>query len=225
VVQQFLSTYRPRVSAGNRMSIFREPAVPSGFPDLVAVTWREREAFAWTDARRKLSVNDLRLLHLLATSGPQPVERLAALSFMRLRSSLRLLSGLGLVRERRDRWSATPLRESFAVRAIISFEAKVSDWVGAIEQAWMNRWFASESYILLPRLPRSAAVLASATARGVGVWLAGSRRPLLKAQRSIERQPVSFASWLFNEWVCRAASQAGAGGIHDYCRLACDPVR
>jgi hypothetical protein len=226
VVEQFLAAYRPRLGAGTQVSLFREPAVPSGFPDVVAVTWNEHAARAWTDERRRLSSTDLRLLHLLATAGPLSIERLAALSFTRLRPALGRLEQLGLVRGHRGRWTTIPLKQCFAVRSIVAFEAKVSDWAGAVEQAWTNRWFASESYVLLPRLPRSSGVVSLATARGVGIWIAGSRRPVLAAAPASVRQPVSFASWMFNEWVCGEASQAmPVGGLHDYCRVAGDTVR
>jgi hypothetical protein len=94
---------------------------------------------------------------------------------------------------------------TFAVRSIIAFEAKISSWAIAVQQAFINRWFATESYVLVPKHAPLHRLVTVAGDVGVGVWTEGARRPVLRAVKSDARQPVSYASWLFNDWSWRQA--------------------
>ncbi len=192
-------------STALRTTLFREPRLLSGFPDLVAVMWHAPTAERWSGARKRLSTADLRLVQLLVSTGPTDVETLEGLVGRDQASRLPVLHEAGLVIERGGEWRVRRLREAFAVRGIVAFEAKIADWGQALAQASANRWFASESYVLLPSAPRNADATAEATRLGVGIWVDGMNAPILPARRN-SQQPVSFASWLFNEWAWRDAT-------------------
>lgn len=213
LVDAFLRAFPRTASRGERITIFQEPKLTSGLPDLVVVRWHERTARVWRDERRCLKDDDLRLLHLLAQQGPMGLQELRPFTRSSLRCQLDHLVALGLAQQSADRWRTRPLNKVFAVRHIAAFEAKVQDWATAIEQACLNRWFASESYVVLPRLPRRAEALDVALEHGVGLWIAGEPTPALAARQGTP-QPVSYASWLFNEWAWRAAN-ANEGGALD----------
>lgn len=204
LILDFIAGFQPRLTKDVRATLFREPALPSGFPDLVVVTWSQRTAAAWPAERATLTRDDLRVLHILSLNGSQQLAGLRQLTFPRMGSSLAKLSRLGMVRQTKSGWHATPLSKCFAVRKIVALEAKIRDWNGALDQATLNCWFASESYILVPRLPRQREPLDRAAQRGIGVWVAGSPRPALRSTLRSSRQPVSLASWLFNEWAWQA---------------------
>jgi hypothetical protein len=195
----------PTRSRGLRTTLFREPRLLSGFPDLVAVTWHAPTAERWTGARRRLSTSDLRLVQLLVSMGPATQSMVERLVGRRQASRLPALQDAGLLLERAGEWRVRRLRDAFAVRGIVAFEAKIADLGQAVAQASANRWFASESYVLLPSAPRRAAAAAEASRLGVGIWIDGMNSPLLAARTNTE-QPVSFASWLFNEWAWRDAT-------------------
>jgi hypothetical protein len=108
-----------------------------------------------------------------------------------------------MVRRIRNSWVARPLSHSFAVRRIIAVEAKVAEWAAALDQASLNTWFASESYVLVPHVPRGERLLAAAKSLGVGVWARNSKAKYAVSTSSANL-PRSYASWLFNEWVWRA---------------------
>ncbi|MBV9311563.1 MAG: hypothetical protein JOZ73_12060 [Solirubrobacterales bacterium] len=205
LVDRFLTDLRLSAPSGVRVTVFREPALLSGFPDLVAVKWHEATASGWATARSTLRDDDIRLLHFLFTRGPVDEAQLRAHCFRRIQRTLEQLIELRLVLHARGKWRAAPLREAFAVRSIIAFEAKISDWASAVEQAALNRWFASESYVLTPRGGPRTSLIEAARVRGVGVWVEGTSRPALRAARDSSRQPVSYASWLFNEWAWRCS--------------------
>jgi hypothetical protein len=44
----------------------------------------------------------------------------------------------------------------------------------------------------------------------IGVWIVGEAEPVLAAPEA--QQPVSYASWLFNEWVWQRAMKKSASG-------------
>ncbi len=205
LVDRFLRSLRVRASVGMRVTVFREPRLATGFPDVVAVKWHETTTSRWLAARARLRTEHIRLLHFLATTGPVDELQLRMFATSQPRQALQQLANLHLVTHARGRWRAAPLREVFAVRSILAFEAKMSDWSAAVDQAALNRWFASESYVLAPAGRDRSSLIEAAAARGVGVWLDGARRPVLPATRSESKQPVSYASWLFNEWAWRSS--------------------
>ena len=71
-----------------------------------------------------------------------------------------------------------------------------------IDQGAANRWFASESATSSFPPFRAGARFAQAKRAGVGVWVEGENTPVQQAPATIEQQPMSFASWLFNDCGC-----------------------
>lgn len=205
LVERFLHGIRFRATAGTRLTIFREPKLQSGFPDIVAVRWDEDRAARWGAERASLHEDELRLLHFLTLTGTSCENSLRRHHFDGVDASLQRLADVGLVRRARSGWRASPLRSTFAVRSIVAFEAKISSWRSAIEQAFLNRWFASESYVLVPSNATLKRLVDAARDVGVGVWVEGEQAPVLRAVKCVDRQPVSYASWLFNDWCWRYA--------------------
>jgi hypothetical protein len=81
-------------------------------------------------------------------------------------------------------------------------------------QATLNTWFASKSYVLVPRVP-TASQREVAEKRGLGIcWLQDN------TVREIEARsyglPTSYASWLVAEWAWRF-SRGIPGFLSDYC--------
>ena len=210
LVNRFLEHFPLTPMGSRRLTVFQEPKLTSGLPDLVAALWDEPTAMRWTTTRAVLPTQAVRLAHLMLLLGAQTAEQLAAAFQSKVNKLLTYLLAAEVVTERGGVWSVVPPRTSFAVRRLVAFEAKISDWRGAIEQAALNRWFACESYVLLPHPPRSSDTLALAAQADVGVWIVGQRRPLLPSRIETGRQPMSYASWLFNEWVWRHALTATA---------------
>lgn len=204
LVDAFVSGTRFKSPRGCRTTLFREPRLVSGFPDLVAVTWHVPTAARWSGARRVLSTGDLRLVQLLVSNGTTSEKQLRDLAGRDALRGIARLEAAGLAHQRGGLWRARRLKEAFAVRGIVAFEAKMADWSQALAQAFQNTWFASESYVLVPRRPKTSSLLADAQRLGIGVWVNGENSPILDARENDE-QPVSYASWAFNEWAWRHA--------------------
>lgn len=196
LIDWFLSKLRVPTRTGYEVSIFREPAIESGLPDVVIVVWKPGVARAWSPARAELAKNDFKLAHLMVRQGPQTAPRLQELSCSPIEPVLARLESAQLIYRRGSRWRTRPLREIFAATEIIAVEAKMSDWRRGLEQASTNRWFASASYLLMPRAPQNDAFWAAAKAAGVGVWIKDGPPRRSAVPGSL---PCSYASWLFHD--------------------------
>lgn len=204
LVDWFLKQNAIGTPRGCRVTLFREPRLESGFPDLVAVIWHEATARSWSDARVSLTAADIRILHYMAHRGPCNEEELSGIFVKRLGSRLERLLEAGTIRKTRSHWIARPLSKIFAIRRLVAIEAKLNQWAAVLQQAQLNTWFATESYVLIPKLPKSKSFSDSARTLGIGIWTQECGEVHSAAQDK-SGLPRSYASWLFNEWAWRAA--------------------
>jgi hypothetical protein len=202
LIDWFLDQDLVRIPAGHRATVFREPRLTSGFPDLVIVLWKQDVAKSWSPSRASLLKDDLRLMHLLACSGPQTADSIRAL-FPAWERPLARLEAAGMVRLSDEHWEHDPLDRIFAATHIIAIEAKVKEWRSALEQAYLNTWFASLSCVLVPRVPRSSTLLQDAKELGLTVFTKEQATCILELDT--DPKPRSYVSWLFNDWAWRAA--------------------
>jgi hypothetical protein len=208
LIEWFLDQDLVRIPVGHRVTVFREPRLPSGFPDLVMVLWKEEVARLWNPSRASLLNSDLRLMHLLTSSGPQTSEAIEAI-FPDWERPLARLEEAGMVRMSQELWEHHSLEIVFAATQIIAVEAKIKEWRGALAQAHLNTWFASHSCILIPRVPRNSTLLQDA--REMGVTVFAQEQTTCALNSSLESAPRSYVSWLFNDWAWRAAEHQAAG--------------
>lgn len=210
LLTDFLDKLQLEVPHGCQATIFREPHLECGVPDLVVAVWHVSTAEKWVADRSSVTVADLRMLQYLLWSDGDDETDLRA-RFKGAKSGLDRLATARLVRRRGTMWIPMSLSTTFALRRLIAIEAKIADWVGVVEQAWRNTWFACESHVLVPT--DRARQHRAKPPRGVRVFT--PERAVLEIRtRSRNVAPRSYASWLFNEWVWR--DEIGAeqlGGI------------
>jgi hypothetical protein len=202
LVDWFLELRAVNVRGGERLTIFREPRLPSGFPDVVAVVWTESVATRWGTERRSLTATDLRLMQHLVTAAPATLADLRPMFGSGTERSLSRLVRAEMVVSQKDQWRAQALSQTFAIRRIVAIEAKVAQWRVALDQAFINTWFTPESYVLVPAIPKRTSLLETALQYGIGV-LSKEKTRLVERR---EAHPRSYVSWLFNEWVWRLAT-------------------
>lgn len=185
--------------------VFREPQMPTGFPDLVAVVLRE-QALLLNATRWCLREEHLRLLHhvyAVRRTTEDQISALLRLKPARLSALLGDLEDSQLVRRRSQRVSSRALADIFVARRIIAVEAKIRDWRGALAQAIANTWFASHSYILLPAKSWRTTVAEHASSHGIGVIIFDGRTTSVALRARGHPIPASYGSWLVNEWSVR----------------------
>jgi hypothetical protein len=203
LIEQFLEKPHFTVSPGHEAIVFIEPQLQSGFPDLVIVIWDKKRVIQWHPDRKALTRDDVRVAQYMYNSGPSTDEQLGAVFPKWLDRSLARLDAAGVVRARGGRWHLRPLSQIFAAQQIIAVEAKISEWKVGLNQAVLNTWFASASYLLVPEVPRRSSLIDKARALGIGIWTK-DQNPV-KPEKA-QKLPRSYASWLFNEWAWRASA-------------------
>lgn len=204
-LQKYLQSYLPLVPKGQELTVFIEPNVDSVFPDAVAVYWDLNIAKKWNEQRLFLSKQDIRLLHYFSLVDTTDYLKLETAFSCNLYKSLKRLEDAQLIKKnKKNSWSIKPLKSIFAVKRLITIEAKISDWQGGLLQAFFHTWFASESYLLISKLPKNKKIVDDASRLGIGI--ATDEVPLEKslAKARCENIPKSYASWLFNEWAWKA---------------------
>ena len=210
LVEAFLEAAKTRLAPGRSLTVFAQPAIETGFPDLVAVVWRSETARGWSAERERLRAMDLRLLHLLSTNGALELAFLRALFQRGLHGMLARLEEAGVVAVGKSKCRARSSSSIFAVDRIIAVEAKVSATQRALEQAGANTWYSSESHALLPRPRAGERMKRMASALGVGVIGFENDRVAQVHDAAIRAVPLSYGSWLFNEWTWRIARAQGS---------------
>lgn len=203
LIEEYLKSLKVKVPRGCTVTIFREPRISSGFPDLVLVIWNTSAAARWHPSRALLKNEDIRLMHYIALNGLATHQEIDTLYGNKAAKSLERLQAAEMILSRRNFWVARTVSKCFAVKHIIAIEAKMTQWRNALAQAYLNTWFASSSCIMLPQLPKSKALLSEAKLLGIGIHLLENT---LLDYRDVptEASPRSYVSRLFNEWVWRA---------------------
>lgn len=197
-----------------QLAIFIEPHIDSGFPDVVLAEFQSRFYDRWTDARNDLTSNELKMLSLLYSIKAADFNQVR--SAMRLcpstiAKSLEMLYDAGLIERDRfkRKWKPLPLEETFGLKRLIAVEAKVCNNQEVLNQAALNRWFASESYALTPNKP-DATFVERARRAGVGMVSVTRRKSFRRRVKPKQLAlPLSYASWQFNEWIGRRLSAEG----------------
>jgi hypothetical protein len=189
--------------------VFIEPLVESSRPDIVVVFWDPSVTSTWPSERHALKKADLRLAHLLHLSGPLREEQIRQVFPTGLVQSLERLSRAGLATDADGLWALRNLKEIFAVRRIVAFEAKVSSLSRALVQAHLNTWFASESYVIAASRRPTMGIMEKARRLGVGLWArSDTGNPVRVLSAEAQETPMSYASWFFNELTWEASLRA-----------------
>lgn len=209
LLNEFIKQYAYQLSSLKRhYALFFEPLLPTGYPDLVVVTYDPHKYRFWTEERSELDVLDLKVLHHLyfvKGSTSSLMEKQLGLDSKKLLRILERLMDASLIKRAKQHWLPKRLKDTYGISDIKTIEAKISDWSNVFKQANMNRWFSSESCVLSPVSKPSMKIIAKAKAHGIGIY---SMPPCaqVKTIQKPERTgglPISYASWLFNEWIGR----------------------
>lgn len=208
LVEGFVLNLRRTLSLNTRFgySLFIEPKLDVGFPDVVVVKYSRSVMKKWAPSRRQLDLVSLKILSHLFYAGPIPKDRFKSdLGFADplLTHKLKLLEDAKLVYKKGELYRAYSFRDTFAVREVVAIEAKMSDIFGAMCQASKNKWFATSSYILTPSIKPTTRVASQCEELGIGIY--GLKQPdLLQVLPPRPHDlPKSYVTLLLNEWIGR----------------------
>lgn len=203
LVEAFLRVMPLAIPRGCRATVFREPRLESGYPDLVIVVWRHEVTLDWRAEREALKTQDLRLMHFLHHIRRASGNKIARWFGRGIAASIERLRRAAMIRYVGSLWAPCQLRQSFAAAEIIAVEAKIGKWSEVLNQALLNTWFASKSYVLVSN-PPSARQLTDAQQLGIGVC-SPCGDAFREVVSNVARLPRSYASWVLNEWAWRSS--------------------
>lgn len=208
LVDRFVSEKKDELSKkALSYALFHEPELPTGFPDVVIVSYNPRIFETWKTDRLKLNSLDIKILHhlnLVHGSDTEGIEKQLGMDGKVLIQSLERLHSSDLIRWYAKKWMPRSQRKKYAIRSIIAIEAKIKNWKSAFSQAEINRWFASESYILTPSAQPTERILQKSQKTGVGILIMPEKSRSKKIRNSLREEiPLCYVSWLFNEWIGR----------------------
>lgn len=203
LIERFIAAMPLVHAPDSRVTLLREPGLESGYPDLVIVVWRDARTADWGEGRLALITEDLRLMHYVFQRRRvvrSELERHFGARFAR--SSTERLHSAGLVRPTGQAWFPCAFERAFAATKIIAVEAKIGKWADVLNQARLNTWFASKSYVLVPRVSHER--VREAQRFGIGV-LSPEQDIIREWGASSGPLPRSYASWVMNDLAWRAS--------------------
>ncbi|WP_321367289.1 hypothetical protein [uncultured Desulfuromusa sp.] len=208
LIDCFIERELPRLRGlKGHYALFCEPQLDTGFPDIVIASYNPRIYEDWRGDRSKLTLSTIKLLqylHYMNGADSECIERQIGITSKSLVRSLEQLLDAGLVRWRGKRWVPKGLRSSYGISKIVAIEAKMNNWKEVFRQAEHNKWFASESYVLSPVENPQAHILKRSVDMGIGIYSMPNGKRAKKIRNCTKGElPLSYASWLFNEWVGR----------------------
>jgi len=206
LVKQFVEYYCHQFQRNNKklnLAVFIEPRVSSGFPDIVLASYLPSIVNNWSDERKNLTVNDLKILsHLLLTRGVNGSHLISSLKLPEKQTltSLEKLLDAKLISYRNKCWRPRELRDVFSIIKLISVEAKINNINRVVEQSLINTWFASHSYALTNVSKPQNETLKAFSQHGIGLYCKKkSFQKILEAKQIT--LPSSYQSLQFNEWI------------------------
>ena len=206
MVQEFIEFYCHKFLRDNKKSnlaVFVEPRISSGFPDVVFAPYLPSISDNWSEQRKKIDINDLKILsYLIQTSGVNGERLLSQLKMPEKQTliSLEKLLDANLIIYKNKVWKPKELRSIFSIKKLVSIEAKMGDVSRVIEQSFVNTWFASHSYALTSATRPQSDTMKAFSKRGLGLYCRGG-----SFQKVVEAMPLSlpssYQSLQFNEWI------------------------
>lgn len=193
-------------------SIFIEPRIESGYPDIVIVKHLPIQA----ELKRNviLNKNDFRILFYIQQNSNVSLEKIADIlgfsraELVRVLSKLEKCNLIKLNKIEENEYYKITFKKNL-IKKIISIEAKIDKWNEVIKQASVNSWFSTESYILMNKVGCNETILNKCRDLGLGIILVnGKIEKILRSE--IRKFPVSYASLQFYNWI--ALSQKYTGG-------------
>lgn len=94
------------------------------------------------------------------------------------------------------------LTKCFVIKNILAFEAKISNWKRAIDQAERHLWFTGNSFVIVPGLTRTTVqkINFECSRRGIGLIVQSGNKSFKVVREPIRKSCTdSYFSWKLNE--------------------------
>lgn len=194
-------------SSKKNMAIFIETKINEAYPDVVFAEYDPYCYEQWNNQRDKLTKSDLKLLHFIFSKrnvSSQRIVKELSIQYKSLLQSLEKLMDAELIIHDKGYWEIQNRRSAFGIKRIEAVEAKISKWEEVMQQAIINRAFASESFVLSKRKRKmDENVIERIGEFGIGIYLYADDQFSCYSQAMSNRMPANYNSIYLNECIGR----------------------
>ncbi len=192
-------------SPHRELAIFVETKINGTYPDIVFAEFDPAFYEKWNSHRNKLTTSDLKVLHFILSKRNVTSQRIAqelSIQYRTLLQSLETLMDSGLLSRKNGYWVIQNRKEAFGVKNIEAVEAKISKWDEVMQQAILNKSFASESFVLSKRKRKpDDEVVQRIRSFGIGIYLYNNSQFFRYTDARRNRFPVNYNSIYLNECI------------------------
>lgn len=194
-------------SSKKNMAIFIETKINEAYPDVIFAEYDPCCYEQWNNQRNKLTKADLKLLHFIFSKrnvSSQRIVKELSIQYKLLLQSLEKLIDSKLIARDKGYWVIQDRSNAFGIKRIEAVEAKISKWEEVMQQAIINRSFASESFVLSKRKRRmNENVIEKIGEFGIGIYLYDNEKFSCYSQAIHNRMPANYNSIYLNECIGR----------------------
>lgn len=190
----------------NHLAVFIETKINDTYPDIVFAEYNPEKFLNWNKHRNQLTVGDLKILHYILTHKKTTSQKIVtdlSSNYRDLLLSLEKLYDAELIDRKDGKWIKNP-ENSFGVKRVEAVEAKISKWNQVLQQALINKSFASESSILSKRKNTLSEDIVNRTEEfGLGIYLYDEKSFSQYRQPQKSKFPNNYNSIFINECIGR----------------------
>lgn len=208
MVQEFIEFRKEtfKEKSTKQLAIFLETKINGSYPDIVFAEYNPYSYESWKKSRNNLSINDMKILHYIFINRKVTSQKIVSdlsINYKDLLFSLERLFDSALIDRENEAW-VNSKKEIFGVSKVEAIEAKISKWDQAMQQALINRSFASESSVLAkkknnPKLD----IIDKMSTFGIGIYLYDNCNFSTVASAKKTKFPCNYNSIYINECIGR----------------------
>ena len=195
--------FKPK--SDKQLAIFLETKINNSYPDIVFAEYNPFKFENWAEERNNIEPFDFKILYYIYENKKiesQKIVKDLSITYKDLLSSLERLLSAKLIDVKNRNWYIRD-KKIFGVRKIEAIEAKISKWDEVMQQALINKNFASESCVLSKINKPKQDIVNKLDSFGIGIYIL-SNNGFMQINKPQKRPyPMNYNSICFNEWIGR----------------------
>ena len=194
-----------------QLAIFLETKINNAYPDIVFAEYNPFLFEKWSNSRDKLNLFDIKLLYYIYSTRyvtTKKIIKTLSVSYRELLCSIEKLLDADLIIRQKGYWIMHN-RNVFGVKNIEAFEAKINNWEKVMQQALINKSFASESFILTKKKTEpNPGIVQKTMDFGIGLYICTDKGFSKVSAAQKRKFPINYNSIYINEFIGRILNKS-----------------